>query len=188
MSTTTIKQAMAMVSEFHDKVAGRRIEPLTSVMPPSLRNDTLSVAAELAAHASDMLDLFKIHNNANHLRSHLILEETAELHEALAYGDEERALDALADLLYVLLGTAVTLDLPLAEAFDEVHRSNMTKTKQADDPDNCRVRAKGNSYEKPRIREILDRYRNAVLLSVQAETANATDTCRDRNSEQGSEG
>ena len=33
----------------------------------------------------------------------------------------------LADLLYVTFGTAVALGLPLVEAFNEVHRSNMSK-------------------------------------------------------------
>lgn len=33
----------------------------------------------------------------------------------------------LADMLYVIHGTAISLGLPLAEAFDEVHRSNMSK-------------------------------------------------------------
>lgn len=33
----------------------------------------------------------------------------------------------LADLMYVALGTGVALGLPLVEAFNEVHRSNMSK-------------------------------------------------------------
>lgn len=33
----------------------------------------------------------------------------------------------LADMLYVIYGTAVSLGLPLEEAYKEVHRSNMSK-------------------------------------------------------------
>ena len=33
----------------------------------------------------------------------------------------------LADLLYVVYGTAVTFNLPLQEVFEEVHKSNMSK-------------------------------------------------------------
>jgi predicted HAD superfamily Cof-like phosphohydrolase len=33
----------------------------------------------------------------------------------------------LADLMYVVIGTAVTFGLPLEEVFAEVHRSNMSK-------------------------------------------------------------
>lgn len=38
-----------------------------------------------------------------------------------------RLLKELADLRYVVEGTAVSLGLPIDEAYEEVHRSNMTK-------------------------------------------------------------
>lgn len=93
------------------------------------------------------------------LRSHLHLEETAEGILALAKGDEVQYLDALADLLYVLLGTAVMYDLPIEEAFAEVHLSNMSKEKQEHDPSKERVRDKGPNYRPPDIAGVLKRYR-----------------------------
>jgi predicted HAD superfamily Cof-like phosphohydrolase len=84
------------------------------------------------------------------LRLALILEEVSELADALGssgytvrrietviewLGRDEfkraqnltEAADALADISYVVAGTAVEMGIPLGEVFDEVHASNMTK-------------------------------------------------------------
>jgi predicted HAD superfamily Cof-like phosphohydrolase len=61
------------------------------------------------------------------LRVGLIKEELGELEAALKEGCIVETLDALGDLAYVVIGMAVEMGLPLAEAFDEIHRSNMTK-------------------------------------------------------------
>jgi predicted HAD superfamily Cof-like phosphohydrolase len=58
----------------------------------------------------------------------LALEELAKWVEAHAAGDLVAAADAWGDRLYVLLGDAVAAGLPAAAIFEEVHRSNMTKT------------------------------------------------------------
>lgn len=64
------------------------------------------------------------------LRYRLIQEEVDELQDALRHGDVEKTLDALVDLLYVTYGAAHAFGMAdvLPAAFDEVHRSNMTKT------------------------------------------------------------
>lgn len=62
----------------------------------------------------------------------------------------------LADLLYVTFGTAVALGLPIVEAFDEVHRSNMSKL-----VDGKPVRRedgkvlKGENYTPPDIKQFI---------------------------------
>src|SRR5262245_600260 len=61
-------------------------------------------------------------------RFHLINEELDEYRDANAQGDVVGVADALGDLLYTVLGLAVLHGLPAAEIFEEVHRSNMTKT------------------------------------------------------------
>lgn len=58
----------------------------------------------------------------------LALEEMGEWVEAHDAGDLVAAADAWGDRLYVLLGDAVAAGLPAAAVFEEVHRSNMTKT------------------------------------------------------------
>lgn len=63
------------------------------------------------------------------LRLRLIEEEVRELREALEdpRRDDAAVLKELADVQYVLSGFAVAFGLPLPEAFDRVHNSNLTK-------------------------------------------------------------
>lgn len=87
------------------------------------------------------------------LREKLIEEELGELKAALAEGDLVETADALADLLYVVYGTAVSFGIDIRPIFDEVHRSNMTKvggTRRADG----KV-LKPSTWEAPEIRRIL---------------------------------
>jgi predicted HAD superfamily Cof-like phosphohydrolase len=63
------------------------------------------------------------------LRYKLIKEELDELDEALYNNDIVKTADAIADLLYVVYGTAVSCGIDIEPIFNEVHRSNMTKGK-----------------------------------------------------------
>lgn len=109
------------------------------------------------------------------LRLDLIAEEFKELCEAVGYDldftitehvptyvpDLVEALDALADITYVVNGAAVEWGLPLDAAVEEVHRSNMTK-RAADGT--VTVRADGkilkpDTYEPPDLVAVLDRAR-----------------------------
>jgi predicted HAD superfamily Cof-like phosphohydrolase len=58
------------------------------------------------------------------LRVNLIREELIEFSCASTRGE---IADALGDLLYVVVGSAVTYGIDLEPVFDEIHRSNMTK-------------------------------------------------------------
>jgi predicted HAD superfamily Cof-like phosphohydrolase len=72
-------------------------------------------------------------------RGRLIREEYEELMaelQALCYADDpvrcvelmQKVLKETIDLCYVVEGTAIALGLPFEAAYDEVHRSNMSKT------------------------------------------------------------
>lgn len=61
------------------------------------------------------------------LRARLIREEHKEFQDAYELGSAELMLDALADLEYVIHGAALTWGWDLPAAFEEVHRSNMSK-------------------------------------------------------------
>lgn len=61
------------------------------------------------------------------LRLSLISEESKELRDALEANDVIAVADALADLQYVVIGSALQWGIPLDRVFAEVHRSNMTK-------------------------------------------------------------
>lgn len=89
------------------------------------------------------------------LRAHLVLEEAAEMLEALADRNQVGLLDALADLQYVVSGTAVAFKMPLGLAFEEVHRSNMTKEVKAGGDKDVRCRKKGENYRPPNLEQFL---------------------------------
>ena len=61
------------------------------------------------------------------LRVKLIQEEFDELKEALALEDLASIAKEMADLLYVVYGTAVSYGIDMDPVFREVHRSNMSK-------------------------------------------------------------
>lgn len=61
------------------------------------------------------------------LRVRLIDEEFNELKEALAQRDLVGIAKELADLLYVVYGTAVSYGIDMGPVFREVHRSNLSK-------------------------------------------------------------
>lgn len=60
-------------------------------------------------------------------RQRLIDEEHGELREALEQGDLAGVADAIADLIYVVLGTAISYGIDIRPIWDEVHRTNMAK-------------------------------------------------------------
>lgn len=87
-------------------------------------------------------------------RAHLMIEELGEVLQALAERDPIMLTDALADLVYVVIGTAVTYGIPMTAAFEEVHRSNMTKSRSEDD---YRMKKKDPAlgYSPPDIAQVL---------------------------------
>jgi predicted HAD superfamily Cof-like phosphohydrolase len=89
----------AMVEAFHTK-----FEILVQTVPTDLNEET------------------------KQLRVRLIQEEFDELKEAMAGGSLAAVAKEMADLLYVIYGTAVSYGIDLEPVFQEVHRSNMSKT------------------------------------------------------------
>jgi predicted HAD superfamily Cof-like phosphohydrolase len=65
--------------------------------------------------------------NERHLRKILLQEEVDEYLSAELENDLVEVADALADIIYIACGTAVSYGIPLDKVFEEVHRSNMAK-------------------------------------------------------------
>jgi hypothetical protein len=85
------------------------------------------------------------------LRESLLTEERQELTDAIAERDIVKIADAVADIVFVAVGTAVTYGIPFDAVFAEVFRSNMTKTNS---PAEAKL-VKGPGYEPPRIATML---------------------------------
>ncbi len=66
-------------------------------------------------------------DDTRRLRIRLIQEEFEELKEALAKDDLVAVAKEMADLLYVVYGTAVSYGIDMEPVFQEVHRSNLSK-------------------------------------------------------------
>jgi predicted HAD superfamily Cof-like phosphohydrolase len=87
------------------------------------------------------------------LRAALIQEEAGETIAALLAGDIVATADGLADLLYVVFGTAVEMGINIEPIFDEVHRTNMLKVGGPTRGDGKIQKPEG--WQPPRIRELL---------------------------------
>jgi len=162
---TGINSAMACVKGFHTKL---QVCPTQRLSDPRLKEVVDEQLYQSALSLKGLADKFERmlveHSDDERVaRAQLVVEEIEELLMALSERDEVETLDALADALYVIKGTAVTLDLPLAEGFVEAHESNMTKTKQEDDPSKARVRRKGPNYIPANFLRVLTDYRQFQL-------------------------
>lgn len=87
------------------------------------------------------------------LHARLLREEVRETCEALIAGNVVEVADGLADVIVVALGCALDCGIDLSHVFDEVMRSNNTKT--PGNLDNGGKLKKGPNYEPPRIAEVL---------------------------------
>lgn len=114
---------------------------------------SLELASKLA------LNEYKMHGgHLRDLRFHLEAEETCERLRCLIEGDEVGYLDGFADSLYVMFGTCVSFDLPGDAAFQEVHKSNMTK--QPRGTLGCpRLSDKGSAFVPPDLKGVLHDHR-----------------------------
>ncbi|MGH1403182.1 MAG: hypothetical protein ACRBDL_02970 [Alphaproteobacteria bacterium] len=97
----------------------------------------------------------------NELRINLLAEELDELKEALEQGDMVETLDALIDLQYVLDGAFLSFGMQTLkqEAFDEVHRSNMSKLGEDGKPirrESDGKVLKGPNYFKPDMAQFIE--------------------------------
>lgn len=98
------------------------------------------------------------------LREKLITEEAQEFkdHSYAMYDtydtiplDIVEIADALADILYVVFGTALSYGIPIDKVFEEVHRSNMTKSMEKDEKSIKGKTIKGPNWSSPNLKAIL---------------------------------
>ena len=93
------------------------------------------------------------------LRQRLILEEAKEASAELLRPQVDKAAltKELADILYVVYGTAITFGLPLDTVFNRVHASNMSKLVDGKPlyRDDGKV-LKGPNYQPPKLDDLFD--------------------------------
>jgi predicted HAD superfamily Cof-like phosphohydrolase len=94
------------------------------------------------------------------LRFNLMAEENVEYLEACASGDTVEIADAIGDMLYILLGTALEHGMQdyLKRIFTEIHNSNMSKMGKDGKPirrEDGKI-LKGPDYFRPNIKQIIE--------------------------------
>jgi len=86
---------------------------------------------------------------ATRYRVDFMTEELEEFGSAYREGDLRKAADALADLVYVALGTAAMMGLPWQRVWDEVQRANMAKARSTGSGDAQSARRSALDVVKP---------------------------------------
>lgn len=101
------------------------------------------------------------------LRMKLLAEEYSELVVAEYNDDLVEITDALADIIYIACGTAVSYGIPLDDVFTEVHRSNMAKL-----VDGKVIRREDGKVQKPEgwtapdVKSVLEKARLKYICKV----------------------
>lgn len=97
------------------------------------------------------------------LYKELVYEETQEWSEAIAHGNEVEELDAVLDMLVVLIGYGFSRGWPMVEGWQEVMRSNLSKI----DPITGQVRRredgkilKPEGWKAPGLGVLIEEYRS----------------------------
>lgn len=106
------------------------------------------------------------------LRKRLIDEERQEFYDELDAMDLVKAAKELADLLYVVYGTAVSFGIDLDAVLAEVHESNMTKLDDHGNPifqDDGKV-LKGPNYREADVAKVLGVKPNPAKTPTQIST------------------
>lgn len=91
------------------------------------------------------------------LRMRLLNEEFEEYNKGEYANDLENIAKELADIIYIVCGTAVSYGIPLDRVFDEVHRSNLSKLGDDGKPvvrEDGKI-LKGPNYTPPDVKSIL---------------------------------
>lgn len=117
-----------------EQVTGGQWDVVPTVLDALAAHARPGVAAALVRQFNDALG---VHTPAEPvadppswpLRVDLLREELAEYEAAARAGDIDGVADGLADLLYVVHGTALVHGVPVDAVLAEVHRSNMTRVR-----------------------------------------------------------
>lgn len=154
--SVSVETMVRNVEEFHRKHGFPVNERISSLMP---FHGLIAAFGKVLLHTAEEWKnqgLLEQENGDTRLyRAHLMVEELGELLVAMARADAPRVLDGGMDLLYVLIGTlSVTFNMPIEEAWIELQKSNMSKSKRNPvlDP---RMRSKGPDYTPPDFEKIL---------------------------------
>jgi predicted HAD superfamily Cof-like phosphohydrolase len=125
----------------HRGTGQRRDRSARGARPRTVPAQPQGVQGQLPLFVSEMVEQFHltfgipirceptmlVPSSEKELRIHLLEEELCEFEDAIEANDLVAVADGLADIAYVLYGTALTFGIDLDAVVAEVHRSNMSK-------------------------------------------------------------
>lgn len=85
-------------------------------------------------------------------------EFNTELKEAVEQRDLPAIADAIGDIIYVAIGFARELGIPLQAVWHEIQRSNMEKVRPTAEDDSWKYCVKPAGWLAPRVKEILEQH------------------------------
>ena len=97
-------------------------------------------------------EYFEIMPDDTDLREQKLAHVKEEIKELLDAESPEQLLDAICDLIYVLMGFSIHMKFYLIEAFRRVHAANMLKVK---DPGEGKQVRKPEGWEPPNMRDLV---------------------------------
>ena len=122
-----------------------------------MRSKNAQMVAQFRHHFNLPVRSFPEPDKANlELHARLLAEEVGETLSAIRDGDHVELLDGLTDLIVVAYGCALDCGFDLDAAFEEVHRSNMSKLGEDGKPilrDDGKI-LKGPNYSPPDLRAL----------------------------------
>lgn len=128
-------------------------------MPPDMYADVMSFHQRFVPDTIEILPKF-LDGEKFDFRKRFLLEEVEEFVEAHREHDLAGAADALVDLVYVAIGTAIMMGLPWEKMWDEVQAANMRKVRGDPDASNSKRQSrfdvvKPEGWQPPDIQGVL---------------------------------
>jgi phosphoribosyl-ATP pyrophosphohydrolase len=155
-----MQKSQLKVAGFHRKFGfamGLRLEEMNPANDAELMEwgmSLLQMSRDIKNRAMELQD----HGDPRLYRFYHKIEELGELAIGMAKRDEAETADALGDLQYLLLGDCVTFSIPMASVFDEIHRSNMTKTRKSGD-NRMKDRSVESGFSPPDLKTAIEKGR-----------------------------
>lgn len=165
----------------HRSTGKGRDRSARSAKPHTVPAQPQGVQGQLPLFVSEMVEQFHltfgvpirreptllVPSSEKELRVHLLEEELCEFEDAVEADDLVGVADGLADIAYVLYGTALTFGIDLDAVVAEVHRSNMSKLSEGRPIYRSDGKVlKGLQYSPPDIAGVLARRVPSVLQPV----------------------
>jgi predicted HAD superfamily Cof-like phosphohydrolase len=122
------KNSMQEAIEEFMKRADQAVASYPQLPTEAVRTLRIRIMVEELLGAISPEDLQAANENPNIYVELLVKNKSDELIASMLKGDLVGIADGIADVLYVVIGTAVAYGIDIQEVFDEVHRSNLSKT------------------------------------------------------------